>query len=514
LGKAFESTNSKVDFALKGRESGIIVNISKGSAVSSGTPPNTAKFGTSGLRGLATELVGETTRRYVLAFVQLLLKNGKTKVGQQIYVGRDFRLSSPLIVQDVLAAVRSAGLVPVTCGALPTPALVYFANAHGAACIMVTGSHIPGDRNGIKFYNPEGEITKADEHDIVQRVTQVVDPGVSANVLAETVDAHEAANEFFVQRCHVICPPLSLSGLRVGVYQHSTVARDLLVALLTAAGAHAAALARSDVFIPVDTEAVSTNTQTLLHGWAGLGGFDAIVSADGDGDRPLVADEFGNIVRGDVLGIVTSEFLGAETVVTPLTSNSGIATALKCDNPRTRVGSPFVIAAMEKAHVDGQANIVGFEANGGFLTFSPFQLAQGALAPLPTRDCFLPILALLRAVQKKGMSVSELVQSYRLPITKADRLENFPVDVAATLLNHLRESASHLSTFLASIGSVIATDNLDGLRVSLAGGQIVHFRASGNAPEFRCYVEADTEQEADLLLKTCLARVRNFAENV
>ncbi len=56
-------------------------------------------------------------------------------------------------------------------------------------------------------------------------------------------------------------------------------------------------------------------------------GLDAVVSADGDGDRPLVADETGTPLRGDLLGLIAANFLGATSVVTPVTSNSGIEAA-------------------------------------------------------------------------------------------------------------------------------------------------------------------------------------------
>ena len=140
-----------------------------------------------------------------------------------------------------------------------------------------------------------------------------------------------------------------LKGLRVGVYQHSTVARDMLVVLLEAAGAIVTALGRSGQFIPVDTEAVSAETQGLIRGWCAGGKFDAIVSADGDGDRPLVADEKGQVLRGDLVGLITARFLGAQVVVTPITSNSGLDAHLPKGTRRSRVGSPYVIAEMMKA---------------------------------------------------------------------------------------------------------------------------------------------------------------------
>src|SRR5690606_31995056 len=128
------------------------------------------------------------------------------------------------------------------------------------------------------------------------------------------------------------------------------------------------------------------------------------------------------------------------------------------------------------------------------------------------RDCFLPILAILRQARLKRLSLSQMAASFKLPVAAADRLENIPVEAGAALMAHLRAGLNELSGFLAPIGEVAATSDIDGLRVSLKDGRIVHFRPSGNAPEMRCYVEADDAESADLLLQAGLRRVREWLE--
>ena len=56
-------------------------------------------------------------------------------------------------------------------------------------------------------------------------------------------------------------------------------------------------------------------------------------------------------------------------------------------------------------------------------------------------------------------------------------------------------------------GVAVNQDQTDGLRLFFENGEIVHFRASGNAPELRCYAEADTQARADDLVRTCLSRL-------
>ncbi len=468
------------------------------------------KFGTSGLRGLSADLIGRASALYATAFARYLLKSGHAKSGDLVLVGRDFRESSPAISATCIGALKRAGLTPIDCGTLPTPALALYGLQLKGASLMITGSHIPADRNGIKFYRPDGEIDKRDEVAISEEALAIGDsvldetPATAENRTAETA-------VLFLERNKSLLPSGSLAGLTVGVYQHSTVARDLFGEVLSHYGARVVPLGRSESFIPVDTEAVSPETIRLMKGWAPEQGLDAIVSADGDGDRPLVADETGEPLRGDLLGLIAANFLGAQVVVTPVTSNSGIESAGSYSVIRTRVGSPYVIAGMDEAVAAGKANVMGFEANGGTLTASRFNVEGKPFEPLPTRDSFLPILATLYAAAKARKPLSAVAGSYRLPFAAADRLENFPVETSAALMAYLRASDANLADFLKPIATVASRSDIDGLRVTLVDNRIIHFRPSGNAPEMRCYVEASTESEAKALLEQGLGLISAWA---
>ena len=470
------------------------------------------KFGTSGLRGLSVDLEGPATALYATAFARHLLAAGLARQGDEILIGRDFRASSPAIAAIAIAALGKAGLSPRDCGALPTPALALLGLCRKAACLMVTGSHIPADRNGIKFYRPDGEIDKADEAAITAAAAAIRAEGLAFDAAQETADdLHDAAMALYTARNRALLPEQALAGLRIGVYQHSTVARDLFISVLAHYGADVVALGRSESFIPVDTEAVSAETIALLQGWAVQHGLAAVVSADGDGDRPLVTDETGTPLRGDLVGLIASRFLGATAIATPVTSNSGIEAAVSGTVLRTRVGSPFVIAAMNEAVAAGETAVAGFEANGGTLTATPFTVNGHALVALPTRDSLLPVLAVLALAAAQSRPLSEIAAGFALPAAASDRLENMPVETSAALMAELRSGAGPLSAFLAPIGVPAKVSDIDGLRVALEDGNIIHFRPSGNAPEMRCYVEAGSEAAAARLLAAGLDRIRAFA---
>jgi len=455
------------------------------------------KFGTSGLRGLATELTDGAARRYTAAFLAHL----GTAAGRRVYLGRDLRASSPAIVEDCAVAIRAAGLEPVDCGVLPTPALALHAMENGAPAIMVTGSHIPADRNGLKFYVAAGEITKADEAGISAALAAAVPQGEG-----RAVDESIFAGDRYRQRYRGMLDATALNGWRIGVFEHSSVARDMLVSFLTRAGAEVVRLERSETFVAVDTEAFSDALFEPRFGWIDRYKLDAVVSTDGDGDRPLVIDGNGEFVRGDVLGMVASRFLGADRVVTPVTSNSAIEGVGWFGRvERTKVGSPFVIAGMESAAQGSPGAVVGFEANGGLLLGTDVTINARLLKALPTRDAVLPILAVLGTAAKLGQSLAGLVQTLPVRAALADRLAHVPSERSAAFLGDLVETQGYAQRFFAPVGEIESLSAIDGLRFSLTSGDTVHYRASGNAPELRCYVEGVTPERAQELLAWGLA---------
>src|SRR5829696_7979307 len=215
--------------------------------------PSSLKFGTSGLRELVVELNGIPAFAYTRAFAEVLKEDGAAAASQNVVlVGRDLRESSPSIAQLCCAALQESGLVAVDCGALPTPALAFHGMRFGLPAIMVTGSHIPEDRNGLKFYRAQGEIDKQDENGILAshaklEIRAVPDIARTLQAAAPEVDPLAAYAARYVD----FFGAGSLSGLTVGVYQHSSVARDVIVDVIESLGARAVPLGRATSFIPV-----------------------------------------------------------------------------------------------------------------------------------------------------------------------------------------------------------------------------------------------------------------------
>jgi phosphomannomutase len=467
-------------------------------------------FGTSGVRGLVKDLTPELCFAFVRSFLQEVCPSAN-----KVAVGIDLRPSSPEIAKACLAAIESFGAQAVYCGALPTPALAFYAMQNNMPAVMITGSHIPFDRNGIKFYRPDGEISKADEDAIMDGLVDLSDALLS---IAEYIlpSTELAAIDLFSTRYTSLFPKNMLQGKRVGVYEHSSVARDFIKDLLLCFGAEVISLERTETFVPIDTEAVSEEDVQKGLSWSKEHKLDAIISTDGDGDRPLIANEKGEWLRGDILGVLCADYLQATHVAAPVNVN----TVLELQDParktlRTKIGSPYVIAGMERLLAETpDARLVGYEANGGFLVGSDFEVNGKTLHALPTRDSILPALIVLALSNQNASPISELTKDYPKRYTASDRIKNIPTETSRQLLNDIKTSKTKQTELLSVIAEdgqcleVVSIDETDGLRMTLNSGDIVHLRPSGNAPELRCYGES----RDFVFVKDIVYRVLKFAE--
>lgn len=467
-------------------------------------------FGTSGVRALVSQLTDEVVHAFTTAFIRYISESRLGNGCERVILAHDLRPSSPGIAAACAVAIDHAGPRTEYAGAVPTPALALRAQATSAPGIMITGSHIPFDRNGIKFYMASGEILKHDEQGI--RGVQIAAPDSSRiGVVRHMSGVNGSAREAYRRRYLDFFDAGLLAGFRIGLYEHSSVARDLLHELFAALGAQVIGLGRSDDFVPIDTEAVNIEDQARAKAWCDEHRLDAVVSTDGDADRPLMFNEKGECLRGDVIGMLTASFLGADAVATPVSSNTALERSrLFRTVLRTRIGSPYVIAGMQRlAEVDGRT-VVGYEANGGFLLGSSVHFGGRRLDPLPTRDATLPILAVFALARRLRVPISGLSAGLPSRHTDSGRLRDVPTAAGLGLLERLYRNQADRDRFFSELGAVDQVDVTDGFRATLASGEIVHLRPSGNAPELRCYTEADSPARAQALLEWGLGRLGRF----
>ena len=466
-------------------------------------------FGTSGARGSVEKMTDEVCYAYTVAFIQALRSQAVIQENTAVVLAGDLRSSTPGIMAAVARAIIDSGFHVINAGYIPSPAVAGFAMSQGFPSIMVTGSHIPDDRNGIKFNRPDGEILKADE--VLIRQQQVSVPAVLETENALPPVSNEAS-KWYVQRYLDFFQKDGLQGMKIGLYEHSGVGRDMLFDILTGLGAEVTRLARSDIFIPVDTEAIRKEDTQLARRWSQEYGFDAILSTDGDADRPLISDEQGEWLRGDVVGILCARQLGISNIVTPVSSNSVVELCGWFEQvSRTRIGSPYVIEQMQQALQTTGAMVAGYEANGGFLLASDVEMSGNRLTALPTRDAALPMLSILYLARQKNRTIRDLLSDLPARYTASDRLKNFPTEIAQQRIAELATSNTAIETAFGRLaGKVQQTNTLDGLRITFENGEIIHLRPSGNAPELRCYNEAGSSNRAVELNKACLKILKKW----
>ncbi|KZN15206.1 phosphomannomutase [Marinomonas sp. TW1] len=460
-------------------------------------------FGTSGVRGLVKDLTPALCFAFVRSFLQTVCHTAN-----RVAIGIDLRPSSPDIAKACILAAEPYGVEVVYCGDLPTPALAFYAMQNSMPAVMITGSHIPFDRNGIKFYRPDGEISKMDEAAILEGNVEIPESIADQVAYFTLPKINTSAMALFKQRYTTLFPRNMLQGKRVGVYEHSSVARDVIKDLLVHFGAEVVSLERTDTFVPIDTEAVSQEDVQKGLNWAKDYSLDAIVSTDGDGDRPLIANEKGEWLRGDILGVLCADYLQATHVAAPVNVNSVLELEGQKLQParvsvRTKIGSPYVIEGMEKlAKSNKSSSIVGYEANGGFLVGSDILLNQQMLKTLPTRDSILPALIVFALSHEEGKPISCLSENFEARYTASDRIENIATKVSLAFIKSLKSDTAMQDSLLSHIDSntrglhINAIDEIDGLRIFLSNNDVVHFRASGNAPEIRVYIETNSAELA------------------
>jgi len=531
--------------------------------------PMPLKFGTSGMRGLATDLTDLECYLNIRGFLDYLKSvgsdEGGIKEGAVIFLAGDFRPSTRRIMKAMTKAIKDSGCVEKDCGNMPSPAVAYCGMRNNCASIMVTGSHIPEDRNGIKPNKVNGEILKSDEEKMLGFVAAArekiyatlgapdclfnQDGMLIDDVVMPPVD--QSQTEIYLKRYTDIFPADCLQGKKIVVYQQSSVGRDMVTEIFKRLGADIIIEGRTDKFVSIDTEALKESDLKLMKEWAVKYQPFALISFDGDCDRPWLSDEHGEFLRGDLLGGLVALYLGADFGAVPITCNDAVDKILEGKVPlvKTKIGSPYVIKAMMDAAAQGYKKIAGWEVNGGFLTYSDFDIYNKKLTALPTRDAVLPLLCGILSAIEKNATLSEIMNALPPRFTSENKLPEFPNEIAAKIMKKYSpaeseidkiefrpgeilitrkdgaaESINYNSDFggewralknnleekyftPSGIGKIVSFNYTDGLRITTENNEVVHLRESSNAPELRCYAAAGTLTRSQELVQIVLTKI-------
>lgn len=357
-------------------------------------------FGTDGVRGLANkELTAELALKLGRAAGSLL----KTAAGRSaVVIGRDPRLSGPMLGGALAAGICSAGVDVYDAGIIPTPAVAYLARALGTcAGAVISASHNPAPDNGIKFFNGHGfKLDDTLEEKIEELVAGDLDvlPRPTGKGLGRVIALPDADNRYieFLKKT-VRC---DLTGLRIVLDCANGAAYRVAPRLLGELGAQVISLNDQPDGININESCGSTHPEGLQKAVVKYKA-DLGLAHDGDADRVIAVDEKGRLVNGDQILVICGldlharQELGGQIVATVM-SNLGLKLAFEKVGVRvleTKVGDRFVL---EKMVETGAA--LGGEQSGHIIF----------LKHATTGDGILTALQLLEVLKGSGRTLSEL----------------------------------------------------------------------------------------------------------
>ncbi|MGA0009921.1 MAG: phosphoglucosamine mutase [Candidatus Nanopelagicales bacterium] len=429
-------------------------------------------FGTDGVRGLANrDLTAElalalsASAAHVLGDAGALVVEGARP---KAVVGRDPRASGEFLEAAVVAGLASAGIDVLLAGVLPTPAIAFLTERHGASLgVMLSASHNAMPDNGIKFFDSHGfKLPDAIEDAIEARLGEPWDRPVGGDV--GRVVTLDGAREEYVE--HVLdVVQRRLTGLKVVVDCANGAASVVSPEAMRRAGAEVVAIHSSPDGLNINEGCGSTHledlTAAVVEHRADVG-----IAHDGDADRCLAVDAEGRMVDGDqILAILALAMrdrgtLARDTVVATVMSNLGFRLAMQeqgINVVSTAVGDRYVLEEMRSS---GYA--LGGEQSGHVVI----------LDRATTGDGVLTALALLDRMAETGSGLGELAAVMtRLPqvLINVDGVDK-------SRLAHNADVQAVVSAVEAQLGS---------------SGRVL-LRPSGTEALVRVMVEAPTEQAA------------------
>jgi len=367
-------------------------------------------FGTDGIRGVANqepltpELVFQLGR---IGAVLLREKRGAGSRGRLI-VGRDTRLSGPMLEAALSAGVSSAGAECVLVGVIPTPAIAFLTRALDAdGGVVISASHNPYEDNGIKFFAPTGmKLSDELEEEIEDRLASLESLPRPVGQGVGTVRPHvgaEAAYEAFV---FGTVPGVRLNGMRIVVDCAHGATYRLAPRILRRLGAEVMTIGVRPTGRNINHRVGALFPEALQRRVRKEGAHVGL-AFDGDGDRLISVDEAGEVRDGDFLlalfarDLHRSGRLPSLSVVTTLMANVGLEMSLKeagIRMVRTPVGDRYVLEEMLRLGA-----VLGGEQSGHIIFLEHSTAGDGIISALQ----------LLRLIQETNQPLSVLAGCMR-----------------------------------------------------------------------------------------------------
>lgn len=371
-------------------------------------------FGTDGIRGVANrDLTPEMAFRIGRVAASVLSDEG---VAARFIIGRDTRLSGPMLEGALAAGLASAGSTARLVGVVSTPAVAYLTEKlAGSAGVVISASHNPVEDNGLKFFDKRGyKLSDALEKRIEDLYERPGDrlPRPLGVELGSVINDGEAVTHYLE---HLLKNGTSLEGLSLVADCAHGAACSLAGPLFSSLGATVKLLHGEEDGTRINVHCGATDTADLQEAVRREGAAVGL-AFDGDADRLIAVDEKGAVVDGDAimaicaLDMAERGVLKNNTLVTTVMSNGGLEMLLNDAGVkilRTRVGDRHVLEKM----LQGDYNLGGEQS--GHIIFTDYA---------STGDGLLSALQLLRVLVRSGRPLSELASCLeRLPQVLVNR---------------------------------------------------------------------------------------------
>ena len=442
-------------------------------------------FGTDGVRGVANRDLSCELAFKIGAVGAYVLTNEVHS--PRILIGMDTRKSGPMLGAALSAGICSVGGDVLDVGVLPTPAMAYLVRLYEAdAAVMISASHNPMDYNGIKWFDGNG-LKLSDE--IEDRIESIITSGETlphpeGREVGRIIPAIRAQRDY----CDYLVEQSEgrFEGLRIVLDcangATSAIAKDVFERL----GAEVIAKSCAPDGSNINNHCGSTHPERLQEMVVNYGA-DLGFAFDGDADRLISCDEYGNIVDGDqAMGILALSMkehgtLKKDTLVITVMSNLGLKKTMEeagIHVVETKVGDRYVLENMLENKYS-----IGGEQSGHIIL----------LAKNTTGDGMMSAIALLNVVAESKKRMSKL----------AAQIPQYPqVLVNVIVENDVKAAAMEDGDVLKRKAEI---------EKQLSGDGRVLLRASGTEPLMRIMLEGkDEKQILDMALSIAHIIVKKY----
>ncbi len=439
-------------------------------------------FGTNGIRGeTKTFFTSEFCFRIGATFNAFLKENGKQGT---IAVAMDPRPGSQRIKTNLITGLGGDWQITDQ-GIIPTPCLTYYVKENNlAGGIMITGSHVEEELNGLKFFFEGEEVSKKREKEIETIFfDQFENKQFQKEALPEIKKGNQAKELY--QEMLVNLAKGKLNRFRIIVDAGNGTQSEIMPSVLKKLGAEIIEqnCDLSKKLLTRDTEEQNSFPR-LIEATKEIGA-DLAMAYDPDGDRAIFITEKGEFLPGGVSASIIALNEPGETIVTPINTSS-VVNHIGKKVFRTKVGATYVAEKMKEKGVD-----FGFESNGGTIS-ARFHYG---------RDGGITTIKMFNSLLDQDKSLSQLAATLPKYYIIKDKLD-CPSELNKIILEKAKKAHQNYRI-----------EDLDGLKIWLGEETWVLYRPSGNAPEFRVFAESRDEQEAKKLVKQGLNLIQEVIDS-